>query len=438
MEERNQRRIISWKLGRQVYRADEPGATAPIDREPYLVFSSYSDWQTIGRQFLQEASPMSETTPKLTALAEDITRGIADRRDQARAIHDWVSKNVRYFAIFLGQGGFVPHSAESVLANKYGDCKDHATLMRALLAAKGIEADYALISQQPIYQEPRVASPDWFNHVILWLPEFDEYDDPTASSASFANLPDAEADKTVLRAGNRGVALAKTPPLRAEGNRLTVTADVTLSPDGMAKGTSTVVASGPVGAQLRGIMTQVALRGGDVLAKELLARQNWRGTGNIEARPATDHTEPFAVRTSFDLSNKFLGDAGNRSAVPVGPRLVAPAWIVFDEVLREKRTQNFTCKAEVYEQIIDFHLPDGQVVTNIPNGGEVKRGQLTFESRYELREQTLHIERRAVTRVPGQSCSAQSVMDMVPALEAAEKEFGWTPQFKRADASPEK
>ena len=50
------------------------------------------------------------------ALADDITKSIADRRAQARAIHDWVSKNVRYFAIFLGQGGYVPHSAASVIA----------------------------------------------------------------------------------------------------------------------------------------------------------------------------------------------------------------------------------------------------------------------------------------------------------------------------------
>ena len=434
-EERDQRRLISWTLGPQTYRADEPGETASIDRNPYLIFSSYPDWQVIGQKFLDGAGPMSEPTPELRALADDITSGITDRRDQASAIHDWVSRNVRYFAIFLGQGGFVPHSAASVLANKYGDCKDHVTLMRALLAAKGIASDYALISLQPVYREFVVPTPDWFNHVILWLPEFGQYDDPTASSASFANLPDFEADKTVLTTGSKGSLLTRTPSLTAESNRLTVTADVTLSPDGTAKGVSTVAASGPVSFKLRGIMTQVALKGGDVLAKELLTKQNWRGTGNIEPRQATDHSEPFVAKTSFDLSNKFFGDESNKNSIPVGPRLVLPAWIEFDQVRKEKRTQDFVCHAETYEQIIDFHLPDGQVLTNIPNGVEVKGSLASFESHYDLKGQTLHIERRTTTRVIGQSCSAQVATDMAPVIEAAAKEFNWRPQFTRTEGN---
>src|SRR5207245_1085292 len=125
---------------------------------------------------------------------------------------------------------------------------------------------------------------------------------------------------------SKGVVLTRTPPLAAESNRLTITADVTLASDGTARGISTVTGSGAVGASLRGIMTQVALKGGDVLARELLAKQNWRGTGNIEARQATDHSEPFIVKTSFELTNKFFGDS-NGNGIPLGPRLVLPALI---------------------------------------------------------------------------------------------------------------
>jgi hypothetical protein len=428
-EESGQRRLISWTLDPQAYRANEPGATAPIDRDPYLVFSSYPDWQAIGRQFLQDAAPMSKLTPELSALAEDITNGITDRRDQARAIHDWVSTNVRYLAIFLDQSGFVPHSAASVLANRYGDCKDHATLMRALLAAKSIDSDYVLIPLVPVYRDYSVPTPDWFNHAILWLPEFDQYVDPSARSASFASLPDSEADKGVLRIGSKEVILGRTRPLSAESNRLSVTADVRLGPDGTVRGTSTVAAFGPVSANLRDVMAQVAIKGGEVLAKEFLSKQNWRGTGNIEARGATDHSEPFVVKTSFELSNRFFGREGNRNSIPLGPRLVLPAWAMFNEVLKEKRTQDFVCQAQTYEQIIDLHLPDEQTLTEAPGGVNISSSNASFKAHYDLRGQTLHIERRMVTRVPGQSCSPQVAVDMAPVIEAAAKQFNWRPQF---------
>ncbi|MGY8682620.1 DUF3857 and transglutaminase domain-containing protein [Bradyrhizobium sp. UFLA05-153] len=435
-EEKGERRVVSWTLGPQTYQADEPGATAAIDHSPYLILSSYGSWQAIGQTFLDGAAPMSKPTADLKTLADDVTRGITDRRDQARAIFDWVSKNVRYFSIFLGQGGFVPHDAASVLANKYGDCKDHVTLMRALLAAKGIEADYALISTLPVYRAFEVPTPGWFNHVILWLPEFDHYVDPTASTSTFASLPGVETDKTVLRIGTKGIVVVRTPPLAAESNRLTVTADVTLAADGTAKGTATVAAQGATGASLRGVMTQVALKGGDVLAKELLGKQNWRGTGNIEVGPATDHSEPFVVKTTYDLSNKFFGDEGNRSAIPMGPRLLLPALNPFDQAIKGKHRQNFVCQAQSYDQIIDLHLPEGRTPTNIPASVNVSLPLASFEARYELNGQTLHIERRTVIRVPGQSCSPQIATDIAPVIAAATKEFGWRPQFARKDGSP--
>ena len=51
----------------------------------------------------------------------------------------------RYISISFGAGRYRPHSAEEVLANQYGDCKDKHTLFAALLKAAGIQAWPALI-----------------------------------------------------------------------------------------------------------------------------------------------------------------------------------------------------------------------------------------------------------------------------------------------------
>ncbi|MBV8534614.1 MAG: DUF3857 domain-containing protein, partial [Alphaproteobacteria bacterium] len=233
-EEGADRRKFTWSLMPQPYQADEAGAVAAIDRNAYVAYSSHRGWDALGQQFLQMAAPMSVPSAELRQLADSITHDITDRREQARAIFDWVSTHIRYLAVFLGNGGVVPHEAGAILASKLGDCKDHATLMRALLAAKGIEADYVFISTAPIYRDPIVPALGWFNHAILWLPEFELYADPTAGHAGFSVLPDSEADKVVLRFGNAGVALTRTPPLRAESNRVSINADVDIQPDGTA------------------------------------------------------------------------------------------------------------------------------------------------------------------------------------------------------------
>jgi hypothetical protein len=48
-------------------------------------------------------------------------------------------------AIFLGNGGYEPHDAATVLENRYGDCKDHVALLEALLKAKGIASVPVLV-----------------------------------------------------------------------------------------------------------------------------------------------------------------------------------------------------------------------------------------------------------------------------------------------------
>jgi transglutaminase-like putative cysteine protease len=429
VEESGERRKVSWTLIPQPYQADEPRAVAAIDRGAYVAYSSYPSWEAIGKELLQQSAPMSVPTPELRQLADSITQGITDRREQARAIFDWVSTNIRYLAIFLGTGGFVPHEAGAVLANKFGDCKDHATLMRALLAAKDIEADYVFISAAPIYRDLTVPGEVWFNHAILWLPEFELYVDPTASHAALSALPDIEADKVVLRFGKTGVVLDRTPALKVDGNQISILADVAILPDGTSTGTSTVTASGYLGIQLRNLMAEVALKGGEDVAKRLLASQNWRGSANIEPREPTDHSEPYAVRTHFTLSNKFLSEEGNRNPVPLGPRLVSPVWQPYLDWNKTKPTQPFVCQAATYQQLIDLRFPEGKSISNLPAQVTISKPMATYEASYQSTDQGLHISRRLVIAVPHQSCSSAQAGDIAPVIEAAVKDFGWHPQF---------
>src|SRR5215468_4136641 len=180
------RHVISYRASPRL--ADEPDATSPLERDAQAFISTFKDYEELGRAYWEQASKHATVTPEIQALADQITAGIADKRAQAAAIDRWIKGNVRYVAIYLGSGRVVPNDAGAVLKNKYGDCKDQATLMAALLAAKGIASELVLINgsnARSLDLPPTLAT---LNHVMIYLPDFELYDDPTASFASFGVL----------------------------------------------------------------------------------------------------------------------------------------------------------------------------------------------------------------------------------------------------------
>ncbi|MDE2184915.1 MAG: DUF3857 domain-containing transglutaminase family protein, partial [Alphaproteobacteria bacterium] len=167
----------------------ESDAVAESDFGPRLVMTSFPDYAAVAKAYGERSEPSAAVTPEITAMAGEITKGITDRRAQARAIYDWVSSHIAYVQIVLGAGGFTPHLAKDVLANRFGDCKDHTVLLEALLKAKGIASTPVLIRAGIMaYKLSSAPSPHAFDHVITYLPEFNLYVDSTAGIAPFGVL----------------------------------------------------------------------------------------------------------------------------------------------------------------------------------------------------------------------------------------------------------
>src|SRR5438445_1398884 len=91
----------------------------------YILASSFKDYGELAAAYKARARDKSVVTPEIQKLADELTAGLSDKREQTKRLYQWVARNVRYVAMALGDGGYVPHDAASVLANRYGDCKDH-------------------------------------------------------------------------------------------------------------------------------------------------------------------------------------------------------------------------------------------------------------------------------------------------------------------------
>jgi transglutaminase-like putative cysteine protease len=130
-------------------------------------------------------------TDSIRILAQKLTASKSQPEDKVRSIYSFVQQ-IRYVAIQLGQSGLEPSLPQTVLARRYGDCKDKSILCIALLNAAGIEASPVLVlSSTSGVLDPTF--PSWhFDHMIVkarvdvnrayWL-------DPTSEYTPFGSLP---------------------------------------------------------------------------------------------------------------------------------------------------------------------------------------------------------------------------------------------------------
>jgi hypothetical protein len=68
-------------------------------------------WQSIGEWYQTLAKDRLVATPEVAAKANELAAGKTDFYDKTEAIAEFVQKQIRYFAIEMGVGGFQPHFA---------------------------------------------------------------------------------------------------------------------------------------------------------------------------------------------------------------------------------------------------------------------------------------------------------------------------------------
>ncbi len=65
-----------------------------------------------------------------------------------RAIAGFAQREIRYVGYRVGNWGLPTAPGENVFAHRYGDCKDKATLVSAMLSAMGVESYYMMINSE--------------------------------------------------------------------------------------------------------------------------------------------------------------------------------------------------------------------------------------------------------------------------------------------------
>ncbi len=89
---------------------------------------------------------LAERSETIVSKAKEITAGLSDDYEKARAIHQWAAQNIVYDYAYVeaqqNTPGTTYFSAEGVLQSKRAICSGYSNLTRALLQAVGIPAAY--------------------------------------------------------------------------------------------------------------------------------------------------------------------------------------------------------------------------------------------------------------------------------------------------------
>lgn len=405
--EKDGRRQLTWtfanKLPLKNTRRDY--SVYEADEVPGLAFSTFKSYAEIAQAYGARATPKAAVTPQVQALADEIAKGRTSPRDTARALYDWVATNITYAGNCIGTGAVVPHDIAFILENKMGDCKDHATLLQALLAARKIESTQALINAGSSFKLARVPVVSRVNHVINYLPAFDLFLDSTSSTTPFGMLPDGSQDKPALLVDGFREGL-RTPAPQPGSNVQTMKTRINILDNGSVTGTVEVATKGAYALDLREGLRGAGKQVMDDMVKNVLKGFGYQGSGTFESDDPTALLDTLNYKARFEFKN-FTPFPG-AGAFAIHPLFTSAAPVArFAASADEEGTPvDFACTNGTSTEEYVFTFPAKMTVLAVPDNMALKTSNQTYKATYRLKGKQLTVLRQVDDRTRGNVCPA--------------------------------
>ncbi len=351
------------------YRRDTPmqvqnWSAAPWEFSPTIMASTYRDWAQVARAYQLKGGQAAEVTPAIQALADQLTAGIADRREQAAALYRWVAQNIRYVAVYLGNGGLEPNPAQSILDNHYGDCKDHVVILEALLAARGIHSSAVLIGAGGGPSLPEIPLLGRFNHAITYIPEFDLFLDSTSPYARFGQLPEGDLGAPVLL--TRTATLARTPENDAHRNGNGLEVGFRFDAQGNLAGQTVQQPSAVTEIGMRSSFARLNAQNRARVEESIMASSGFDGTGALTLLgDPQDLARPFNYRYDFHASDYVDFSVVGGMPLPDAPGAESVRDIYATTSAPDNQAP-FYCTDNVREETYRLEFPAGVPIVAIP------------------------------------------------------------------------
>jgi transglutaminase-like putative cysteine protease len=383
-----------------------------LDYGKRLAVSTFAGYPDFAAAFRSAATGKAAPSPAIAALARQLTAGLPDARSRALALSDWIRKNLCHAGVHAGAGGVAPHPAAAVLDKRYGDCKDHAGLLEAMLAAVGIDSTGALVNSAKAYQLPDAPTLGVFNHMITYVPTLELFLDPSAESVAAGYLPAAVLGKPVLLL--KTGAFAMTPLLQPQ--RIQTAATVEIGRDGRGSFKVARTMTGAVAEPYRRAVRDTRPAEREQFVERMLQGMGRKGRGVFDAGLVEGNGDDYSLSVSGS-SEHFIDLPG-----PSALATTYGAWNTVGDAVaglaREReRHQDFVCPALDSGDETSFRLPRGVRILTLPASVSVIDGGLFYRASYARRGNAVLVQRRLTFRHGRATCTPAEYRAMQPALE---------------------
>jgi hypothetical protein len=394
---------------------------------------SFASWTDVSRWYSELSDPQSAPDDAIALKARELTANSKTELDKIRAIGRYV-QDIQYISIQIGVGRFRPHSAAEVFAKRYGDCKDKANLMRAMLRALKIEAYPVLIySGDATFVREEWASPSQFNHCIIAIRVGDETKAPTViqhaalgrllifdatdDNTPVGDLPDHEQNSFALIAAGSQGSLVRMPVTPPEANQLEREAEINLAADGSITANVRERSMGQSAVGERRLF-----RG---LARPEYAKlvENWITTGAtgakvVKVEPVDNRADGrFALDVDFTAAN--YGQLMQERLLVFKPAILSRRESVF--LTKATRRHAVVLESQAYTESVNVRLPAGFDVDELPDPVKLDTAFGSYSTSYVVRDGQLQFKRtftqRAATIPPADYAAVRSFFERIRAAE---------------------
>lgn len=242
-----------WFVREPPRRFREPFVSSEQFRPIVALNDPAASWESVAKAYLPRIADRLAPSPEVKALAERLTTGLESDDARVEALARHVRDTITYKAIEFGRRAQIMNPTAKILADCYGDCKDHSLLLAQLLQAAGVPAHLALVRfGTPLL--PNLASLDQFNHMIVFVPGYrgGVFLDATDKEADFRlSPPYGLAQRTALVIDPANPRLQRLGPPARAGLATRIHEEIAIDGDGNLDVRAVVTARGYEASLLR-------------------------------------------------------------------------------------------------------------------------------------------------------------------------------------------
>lgn len=278
---------------------------------PRVMFSTFQSWSEVADWYAELERDRRVPTPEIRARADEITHRQQTDEAKAQALYYWVSENIRYVSLSFGVGRYQPHPAAEVLSNRYGDCKDKATLLEAMLEAEGLQA-HAVLANSMVDVDPDVPNPLQFDHAYTFVQVTgkDTWLDSTLGVGPYGYLsPQLRGKEALIVSEKHPATLRETPQDFPFAVEYRIGVNGTVDADGTLDSTVELQTRGDLEVLIRLLNNHLSQEQLDKTADSVLARTNkflYDSVHYTDFRVlnTTDTSQP--VKAQFRVTGKMM------------------------------------------------------------------------------------------------------------------------------------